>query len=118
MLIKLYDGKDGTNLLPKMRWKKVIQNGDGQETVRSVQIRFPPHVHCLVHHGEGIYSEGKGNYINGLEGFWGYLKRKLALKGGISRRKMPLYLVEYVRRYKHRTDMERLECGGSSSYWN
>ena len=40
-LLRIYDGEDGTNLLPKMRWKKVIQNGDGQETVRSVQIRLP-----------------------------------------------------------------------------
>lgn len=67
------------------------------------------YVHRLVHHGEGNYSDGKGNHINGLEGFWGYLKRKLASKGGISRRKMPLYLAEYVWRYNHREDPERLK---------
>jgi hypothetical protein len=37
----------------------------------------------LVNHGEKQYSDGKRNHINGLEGFWGYLKRKLVLKGGI-----------------------------------
>jgi len=67
------------------------------------------YVHSLVHHGEGTYSDGKGNHINGLEGFWGYLKRKLASKGGISRRKMPLYLAEYVWRYNHRADPERIK---------
>jgi transposase len=53
-------------------------------------------VHRLVNHGERQYSDGKGNHINGLEGFWGYLKRKLASKGGIRREKLPLYLGEYV----------------------
>ncbi len=35
------------------------------------------YVHRLVAHGKGEYSDRKGNHINGLEGFWGYLKRKL-----------------------------------------
>ena len=67
------------------------------------------YVHRLVHHNEGIYSDGKGNHINGLEGFWGYLKRKLASKGGITRKKLPLYLAEYVWRYNHRADPERVK---------
>jgi transposase-like protein len=37
-------------------------------------------VHCLVNHGEEQNSDEKGNHINGLEGFWRYLKRKLASK--------------------------------------
>jgi hypothetical protein len=48
------------------------------------------YVHRLVNHGEKQYSDGKGNHINGLEGFWGYLKRKLVSKGGIRREKLPL----------------------------
>ena len=40
--------------------------------------------------------------INVLERFWGYLKRKLAAKGGIRREKLPLYLGEYSWRYNHR----------------
>lgn len=34
----------------------------------------------------------KENHINGLEELWGYLKRKLSSKGGILRKKLPLYL--------------------------
>lgn len=60
------------------------------------------YVHRLVEHGKGEYSDGKGNHINGLEGFWGYLKRKLAAKGGIRKERLPLYLAEYVWRYNHR----------------
>ena len=64
------------------------------------------YVHRLVNHGEQLYSDGKGNHINGLEGFWGYFKRKLSAKGGIRRQRIPLYVGEYVWRYNHRTDQE------------
>ncbi len=60
------------------------------------------YVHRLVKHSEFEYADKKGNHINGLEGFWGYLKRKLAAKGGIRREKLPIYLGEYVWRYNHR----------------
>lgn len=66
-------------------------------------------VHRLVNHGEREYSDGRGNHINGLEGFWGYLKRKLAAKGGIRREKLYLYLGEYVWRYNHRKDTEKMK---------
>ena len=56
----------------------------------------------LVEHGKGEYSDKKVNHINGLEGFWGYLKRKLAAKGGIRKERFPFYLAEYVWRYTHR----------------
>lgn len=61
------------------------------------------YVHRLVNHGEGEYVKGKA-HINGLEGFWGYLKRKLAAKGGVRRARLPLYLSEYVWRYNHRKE--------------
>lgn len=60
------------------------------------------YVHRLVEHGKGEYTNQQGNHINGLEGFWGYLKRKLASKGGIRKERLPLYLAEYVWRYNHR----------------
>ena len=62
------------------------------------------YVHRLVKHHKGEYSDGKGNHINGLEGFWGYLKRRLAAKGGIRKERLPLYLAEYVWRYNQRND--------------
>jgi transposase-like protein len=67
------------------------------------------YVHRLVNHGERQYSDGKGNHINGLESFWGYLKRKLSSKGGIRRDKLPLYLGEYVWRYNNRSNPERIK---------
>ena len=60
------------------------------------------YVHRLVEHSRGEFSDTKGTHINGLEGFWGYLKRHLASKGGIRRERLPLYLAEYVWRFNHR----------------
>ena len=59
------------------------------------------YVHRLVDHSQA-FSDRKGSHVNGLEGFWGYLKRRLAAKGGIRRERLPLYLAEYVWRYNHR----------------
>jgi transposase-like protein len=67
------------------------------------------YVQRLDNHGEKQYSDGKGNHINGLEGFWGYLKRKLVSKGGIRREKLPLYLGEYVWRYNHRNENDNVK---------
>jgi transposase len=62
------------------------------------------YVHRLVRHGHGQYSDGRGTHINGLEGFWGYLKRHLVSRGGIRRERLPLFLNEYVWRYNHRKE--------------
>jgi len=59
-----------------------------------------------VEHKEKEYVNGK-NHINGLEGFWGYLKRKLAAKGGIRRAYLYLFLGEYVWRYNILSDYPR-----------
>jgi len=48
------------------------------------------------------YQNNKTNHINGLEGFFGFLKRQLASREGIRREKLPLYLAEYVWRYNNR----------------
>jgi transposase len=54
-----------------------------------------------VEHQKKEYAIGK-NHINGLEGFFGYLKRKLASKGGVRRKYLSLFLSEYVWRYNYR----------------
>ena len=59
------------------------------------------YVHRTVEHGEFEYVRG-ANHINGLEGFFGYLKRQLASRGGIRKVRLPYYLAEYVWRYNHR----------------
>jgi len=59
------------------------------------------YLHRTVEHQKKEYALGK-NHINGLEGFFGYLKRKLAAKGGVRRKYLSLFLSEYVWRYNYR----------------
>ena len=60
------------------------------------------YVHRLVQHDLREFRSRQGAHINGLEGFCGYLKRRLAAKGGIRPSRLPLYVAEYVWRYNHR----------------
>jgi len=59
-------------------------------------------VHGWVKPSPGESSHGQGNHISGREGFWAYLPRRLAAKGGLSQERLALYLAEYVWRYNHR----------------
>ena len=88
------NGVEAKNLQPRIL-KQVKRGYTG--------IAAKGYVHRLVNHGKHIYADKAGNHINGLEGFWGYLKRKLSAKGGIRRERLHLYLGEYVWRYNHRT---------------
>ncbi len=58
-------------------------------------------VHRTVKLNKGIHLD-KDCHINGLKGFWGYLKTKLSSRGGIRRERVSLYLAEYVWRYNNR----------------
>ena len=53
--------------------------------------------------------ESKGNHINGLKGFWGYLKHRLDAKGGIRKESFHLYLAEYVWRYNNRNGSIKMQ---------
>lgn len=94
---------EANTLLPLLK-KRVAEGAVVcSDTFRSYTgIVAKGYVHRLVRHEQQEYTDGHGNHINGLEGFWGYLKRMLAAKGGIRRERLPLYLAEYVWRYNHR----------------
>ncbi len=100
---ELVDDVEAATLLPLIR--KQVRKGSTvcSDTFRSYTgIATQGYVHRMVEHGKGEYSDRKGTHINGLEGFWGYLKRQLAAKGGIRRERLGLYLAEYVWRYNNR----------------
>ena len=99
---KVVDDVEAATLLPLIR--KQVRRGSTicSDTFRSYTgVATQGYVHRMVDHGKE-YSDLKGTHINGLEGFWGYLKRQLAAKGGIRRERLNLYLAEYVWRYNHR----------------
>jgi len=107
---EIVENVDEATLLPLITKKVELGSTICSDTWKAYTgIAAKGYVHRLVNHGEGKYSDGKGNHINGMEGFWGYLKRKLASKGGVTRSRLPLYIAEYVWRYNHRTDLERVK---------
>lgn len=94
---------EANTLLPLLRKRVATGATVCSDTFRSYTgVAAKGYVHRLVRHDQQDYSDCQGNHINGLEGFWGYLKRLLAAKGGIRQERLPLYLAEYVWRYNHR----------------
>jgi len=99
---KLVDNTEAKELLPIIT--KKIKSGTRicSDTWRAYTgLATKGYVHRTVEHRKKEYTKGK-NHINGLEGFWGYLKRKLASKGGIRRKYFYLFLAEYVWRYNYK----------------
>ena len=99
----LIDGVTKKDLQPVI--EKQVQKGS---TVCSdtwggyTGIAAKGYVHRLVDHSKKEYSDCKGNHINGLEGFWGYMKRNLVSRGGIRKSRLKYFLGEYVWRYNNK----------------
>ena len=100
----VYDVEAKTLLSLISRWVKLGSTVCSDTWESYTGVAANGYVHRMVKHNEGEYSDGKGNHINDLEGFWGYLKRRLSTKGGIRKERLPLYLAEYVWKYNHRND--------------
>lgn len=106
------EGKVYAEIIPGIEvkdLKPLLKKHDEKESIiypdswrRYTGLAFKGYVHRLVDHSENKYTDSKKYRINILEGFWGYLKRKLAAKGGIRRERLPLYLGEYIWRHNHR----------------
>jgi len=93
---------EAKTLLPLLRQRVTAGSVVCSDTFTSYTgVAASGYIHRLVDHSQ-TFSDRQGGHVNGLEGFWGYLKRRLAAKGGIRRERLPLYLAEYVWRYHHR----------------
>lgn len=57
--------------------------------------------HQTVDHLHAEYARGKVT-VNHIESFWGYVKRRFKVTGGLRRNRLHLYLGEWVWRYNHR----------------
>ena len=99
---RLVDATEAPDLLPIISKRVRIGSRVCSDTWRAYTgLAAKGYVHRTVEHQKKEYVLGK-NHINGLEGFWGYLKRKLAAKGGVKREYLSLFLGEYVWRYNYR----------------
>lgn len=101
-LVNDVEAKDLIPIIEKRVKKESIICSDTWRAYTGLATRG--YVHRTVKHNEKEYVDknNKSNHINGLEGFFGYLKRQLASRGGIRKSKLPLYLSEYVWRYNNR----------------
>lgn len=62
--------------------------------------------HETVDHGKQEYmkrKQGRSVHINGIEGFWGYMKERLLKHHGVKRSQLMLYVKEIEFRFNHRT---------------
>ena len=59
--------------------------------------------HFRVDHGQGEFARGT-SHINGIEGFWGFAKTRLAKFHGIPKSHFYLHLKECEFRFNHRSD--------------
>lgn len=99
---ELVDKTEAENLIPIITKKVKPGTRICSDTWKAYTgLAVKGYVHRTVRHREKQYAKGK-NHINGLEGFWGYLKRKLAAKGGVRKKYLALFLGEYVWRYNNR----------------
>ena len=99
---ELVDDTEAKDLIPIITKKVKLGTRICSDTWRAYTgLATRGYVHRTVEHQKKEYARGK-NHINGLEGFWGYLKRKLASKGGVRREYLYLFLGEYVWRYNYR----------------
>jgi len=99
---ELVDNTEAKDLIPIITRKVKSGTRICSDTWRAYTgLATKGYVHRTVEHQKKEYTRGR-NHINGLEGFWGYLKRQLASRGGIRRERLPLYLAEYVWRYNNR----------------
>ena len=57
--------------------------------------------HKQVDHFNGVYVNGTV-HTNGIESFWGFLKRRLKITGGVRKDRLALFLGEETWRFNHR----------------
>ena len=117
---KLVDNTEAKDLIPIIKRKVKAGSQICSDTWRAYTgLATRGYVHRTVEHAQKEYAIGK-NHINGLEGFFGYLKRKLAAKGGVRREYLSLFLGEYVWRYNYRQmeiDQKVNRCTSSDTCW-
>lgn len=102
---RLVDDVEAKDLIPIIEKKIQKDSIICSDTWRAYTgLATKGYVHRTVEQGEKEYvnRENKTNHINGLERFFGYLKRQLISRGGIRKERLPLYLAEYVWRYNNR----------------
>lgn len=113
-VLGLFDRKTGivaATVIPRVRWQHLAsvlktRVADRATVYTDTYTAYRPlrrsgYRHYLVDHSRGEYARGCVT-VNHVESFWGYVKRRFKVTGGLRRHRLPLYLAEWVWRYNHR----------------
>lgn len=87
-------------LIPKPARSVTAEHSQGERPMAHVGVQGLTQSRTESDIAGEVFTEEK--QINRLRGFWGYLRRQLAGRGGIRRERLPLYLTESVWRYNYR----------------
>ena len=63
--------------------------------------------HKKVKHTENEFAREDGTYINGVELYWSWVKRRLARFNGISKKDFQNHMLESEWRFNHRDTLSR-----------
>lgn len=113
-LVGLFDQKSGkvtATLISKVEWKP-IRDFLSRRAAKRIKLYTDTYTayqpakrygydHQVVDHLNGEYVKGIIT-VNHIESFWGYVKRKFKITGGLRRSRLNLYLGEWVWRYNYR----------------
>lgn len=104
-------GKVAATLIPKVEWLPIhtfLTERARQKIMLYTDTYSAYHPskrsgydHEVVDHLNGEYARGEVT-VNHIESFWGYMKRRFKVTGGLRRNRLNLYLGEWVWRYNHR----------------
>lgn len=87
-------------LIPKPAKNLTAEHSQGECPMAHVGVQGLTQSRTESDRSGELFTEEKQS--NRLRGFWGYLRRQLAGRGGIRRERLPLYLTESLWRYNYR----------------
>lgn len=89
-----------------IKGKIVLESGVYTDTWKSYRgLKKQGYHHEVIDHGKEEYlreKKGKKIHINGIEGFWGYLKEHLLKHHGVAKENLIYYIKEQEFRFNHR----------------
>jgi len=86
-----------------IKGRLVLESNVYSDTFKSYRgLKKEGYRHQTVDHGKEEYLKAGKVHINGIEGFWAYLKERLLKHHGVARRNLIYYIKELEFRFNHR----------------
>ena len=103
---KVIDSAEKKEVMPIIQ--SVVSSGsdiysDGWKSYTALAIYG--YNHRTVRHNDNEFARPHGTHINGVEAYWSYVKRRLAMFHGVSAQSFPNHLLESEWRFNHRMSL-------------